>query len=64
MSNVIDFQAFKDNRNKSHMAKTFSKANDVDARSERVKASLERINAMMERLGHIDCSVIKERKKS
>jgi hypothetical protein len=56
------FQAFKDNRAKSNIAKTFSKADDVDSRSERVKASIERINAMMERLGHIDCSVVKERK--
>jgi hypothetical protein len=64
MSNVIDFQAFKDNLAKSHMAKAFSKANDVDTRSERVKATVEKINSMMERLGHIDCSVIKERKKS
>jgi hypothetical protein len=62
MGYVIDFQAFKDNKNKSNVAKSFHKADDVDSRSERVKASIDRINAMMERLGHIDCSVVKERK--
>lgn len=62
MSNVIDFQVFKDNKNKSNMAKSFRKADDIDARSERVRASIERINALMHRLGHVDYTPAKERK--
>ena len=62
MSNVIDFQAFKDNRNKSNMAKAFRKADDTDTRSERVRASIERINERLSRLGCVDYTPSKERR--